>query len=259
MKSQRARDFLESDVLRNIALLKMLELYGASVELTFVESGESQGVLLRMPVAASAYDRQAYASFEQVVFVTSNSPEVTDALLQRVPAPGRYVFKLMNAVDRTCVERRFTVTRKTAFVSYTSADGSRYSAHANVETTREPDDECFALFERDGYSRDWLSGMLTNENAICFVRRAEEQSVSVGLAYRNFRDVWEIGGLFTREDQRKRGLGRSIVETALYELRGLTPRYQVIETNVASRALAQAVGLREFLVTEHFLCGARNE
>lgn len=254
MTSARAMDFLEGDVLRNIALLKMLELYGESVELAFAEVGGNQGVLLRLPVAASSYDREVYPGFDTVVFVSSASPVVTGELLEGIPAQGRYVFKLMNTADRACVERRFAVSRKTAFVSYTNTPGSPYSAHPSVETTLAPDDECFALFERDGYSREWLSGMLARECAVCFVRREKDRPVSVGLAYRNFRHVWEIGGLFTREDWRRHGMARSIVETALFTLGELTPRYQVIETNSASRALATSIGLREFLVTEHLPC-----
>jgi hypothetical protein len=241
-----ARDHLERDPLRNIALLKMLALYPESAELFATEGG----VLLRLPVTASAYDRAAYPGFDDVIFLSSDGREAADLLLGHVP-PGRHVFKVMNADDRSAIETRFAVRRHTAFVSYTSSPGARFAPDPRVDTMFSDDE--LALFERDGYAREWLREMLTNDAARCFARREAGVPISIGLVYRNHGNVWEIGGLFTGEDQRRRGLARSIVETALSTLGERAPRYQVIETNLPSRALATSLGLREFLVTEHLL------
>jgi RimJ/RimL family protein N-acetyltransferase len=67
--------------------------------------------------------------------------------------------------------------------------------------------------------------------------------------------IWEIAGLHTVEGERHKGYARQVVETALHLLRaqGTIPRYQIREDNVPSMRLAESVGLRQFLTTEHFL------
>jgi hypothetical protein len=46
-----------------------------------------------------------------------------------------------------------------------------------------------------------------------------------------------------------------VVEAALHTLmqQGLTPRYQFHEENAASRMLAEAVGMHQFVTMEHWL------
>jgi ribosomal protein S18 acetylase RimI-like enzyme len=71
--------------------------------------------------------------------------------------------------------------------------------------------------------------------------------------------MWEVGGVVTAPGHRRKGLGARVVRTALSEVgrRGLKPRYQVEEHNVASIALARSVGLAPFLTIAHYLAAGR--
>lgn len=72
--------------------------------------------------------------------------------------------------------------------------------------------------------------------------------------------IWEIGGLFTQPSYRRRGLASALVETALHVLaqRDVLARYQVHEQNLASRQLAEAIGLRQFVIVEHWVGAVRS-
>ena len=71
--------------------------------------------------------------------------------------------------------------------------------------------------------------------------------------------MWQVGGVVTSAEYRRKGLGARVVRTALAELneRGLKPRYQVEERNAASVALARSVGLAPFVTITHYLTSAR--
>lgn len=74
------------------------------------------------------------------------------------------------------------------------------------------------------------------------------------MAYQNYGNIWEVGGLHTVAAARRGGNAQKIVETSLNILlaKNKIPRYQCHEANIASRYLAEKVGLRPFLVTEHY-------
>jgi ribosomal protein S18 acetylase RimI-like enzyme len=80
---------------------------------------------------------------------------------------------------------------------------------------------------------------------------------AAGFVFRNFENVWEIGGLHTDPDYRRQGLARQVVLGALRHLAasGCIPRYQVRSDNGPSVALAGACGLRVFLRLDHLLVG----
>ncbi|MGH2625073.1 MAG: GNAT family N-acetyltransferase, partial [Anaerolineales bacterium] len=64
----------------------------------------------------------------------------------------------------------------------------------------------------------------------------------------------EVGGVTTAPAHRRRGLGARVVRMAIAELahRGLRPRYQAEEHNMASIRLARSAGLTPFLTVVHY-------
>ena len=79
--------------------------------------------------------------------------------------------------------------------------------------------------------------------------------MSTCFVFKNYADIWEIGGVYTASAYRRQGLGTRIVKTAIRTLRDRAkrPRYQVLETNEASIRLAESLGLERFVTTEHYL------
>jgi predicted GNAT family acetyltransferase len=97
--------------------------------------------------------------------------------------------------------------------------------------------------------------MLESDRAFVCVLEEGGDTASVCLVYENWGPVWEVGGVVTAPEHRRKGLGARVVRTALATLgeRGLTPRYQVEEHNAASTALARSVGLAPFVTITHYL------
>ncbi len=89
------------------------------------------------------------------------------------------------------------------------------------------DERCLALYERQGHERAEVAQLFAAGEAFSCTCCRDEQPVASCLAFRNFEQIWEVGGLFTLPSERRKGLARRLVETALHELaaRGLTPRY----------------------------------
>jgi predicted GNAT family acetyltransferase len=79
--------------------------------------------------------------------------------------------------------------------------------------------------------------------------------LSTCFTFKNYGTIWEIGGVYTDPAQRRKGLARLVVETALDAVlsRGCIPHYQVAETNLPSMRLAETSGLAKFVVVEHYL------
>jgi GNAT superfamily N-acetyltransferase len=65
--------------------------------------------------------------------------------------------------------------------------------------------------------------------------------------------VYEIGGVYSLPEARRKGYARKLVETALHTLvrGGARPCEQVPELNQPSIRLAEAIGLEPFVTTEH--------
>ena len=165
------------------------------------------------------------------------------------------MFKLSREADLPPVETKFSIVRRTAFVSFTSDAAAE--PDAEVRVTRMPDDAAFRMFETQGHERSWVEPMLESGRAFACVLEQGGDTASVCLVYENWGPVWELGGVVTAPAHRRKGLGARVVRTALAELgkRGLKPRYQVEEHNAASIALARSVGLAPFVTITHYLTG----
>ena len=99
--------------------------------------------------------------------------------------------------------------------------------------------------------------LLAAGSAFAAVLERDRKGVSACFAFENHGPVWEVGGVVTAPEHRRKGLGARVVRAALAELsrRGLAPRYQVEEHNTASIGLANSVGLTPFLTITHYAHG----
>ena len=243
---------LARDPLRNIVLLKQLLAYPDHVEVYRASDGGGTATLVALQTAASSYDREAYPQASLAVFISSDRPALAAALVEALPRGLGIVFKLDREADIAAIETRFTMSRRTAFISFTSTgDGERDPA---VEVTTAPDDGALELFAMQGHGRAWLQPLLANGKAFACVLRTDGATRSACIAYENYGPVWEVGGVVTAASYRRKRLGARVVRTAIAELasRKLAPRYQVEEDNEASIRLARSVGLEPFLTITHY-------
>jgi ribosomal protein S18 acetylase RimI-like enzyme len=248
---------LARDPLRHVVLLKQLLAYPGHVKPYRASDCAGSAILLALEASASAYDRQTYPEADIVALLSSDHPSLTASLLSCLPRDVGIVFKLSRGADLPPIETKFSVARRTAFVSFTSSGVAAPDAQVRVTVT--PGEAAFQMFETQGHERSWVESMLATDRAFACVLEQESDTASVCLVYENWNPVWEVGGVVTSPEHRRMGLGARVVRTALAELgeRGLKPRYQVEEHNTASIALARSVGLAPFLTIVHYLTLAR--
>ncbi len=257
ISTEAAIEELARDPLRHVVLLKQLLAYPKHVKAFRVADTAGSAVLLALEASASAYDRQAYPEAAIVAFVASDHPDLTASLVTCLPRDIGIVFKLSREADLQSVETKFSVVRRTAFVSFTSDGAPKPDAEVQVTTT--PGEAAFRMFETQGHERTWARAVLGSGRAFACVLEQGGDTASVCLVYENWGPVWEMGGVVTAPEHRRKGLGARVVRTALAELsgRGLKPRYQVEEHNAASIALARSVGLAPFVTITHYLTSGR--
>jgi predicted GNAT family acetyltransferase len=245
--------YLQRDVLRHIVHLKMLQAYSDAIRCCYHEQGASVGILMLLETQASPFDARTYPSTRYVALPTARDVGSAQALLADLPADCDLVFKLIDEQTRDVVAERFPLERQTAYVSYTSG-GRRYSRVPHVQVSDQLDERCLVLYAANGYSREELETYF-DHGAFSLAMYAQGQPVSACFCFPNLQQVWEIGGVHAIEGHRRQGYARKIVETALALLvdRGYIPRYQMHEDNLPSIRLAESVGLKRFLTTEHFL------
>lgn len=243
---------LARDPLPHIPLLKHLLAYPAHATARRIVGPKGAATLVALDAPAIPHDRQAYPKARIAAFIASDDVELTAALIRTLPQGVGIVFKLAREEDLAPVVARFPVERRTGIVSFTSSD--TFSPTRDVETTSTPSDTVYEMFGVQGHSRAFLEPLLRDGKAFACVLEQRGELVSACFAYENYGPVWEIGGVISAPAHRRRGFGARVVATALAEIRkrGLVPRYQVDESNVASIALAHAIGLSPFLTITHY-------
>jgi GNAT superfamily N-acetyltransferase len=257
---EEANAYLRRDPFANVTALKMLATYAAqsTVQLDRDASGAVAGLRLTLPTAAFAYDRTTYPDADSVVLLAADSPARAGALLDSLPRDGRFVFKLADPAFAQEASRRFDLVRARAFVSYGAPPHGRWQAAPDVASGADVAEPLLPLFAQQGYDEDEVRRLMSTQDGRWYAVAAQGRPLAACLTFRNFDPVYEVGALFTDPAARRCGLARKVVETALADLRarGLLPRYQVESSNAGSAALAEAVGLRRFVVLEHWV-GAR--
>ncbi len=246
--------WLERESLRNIVLLKHIEAFPQHVSVRQASNELQAATLVLLDTRASAYDRESYPEAALAALITSDDPTLTRKLLGSVPKNCHIVFKLDSDADRDVVAQHFSLHRVTSFLSLTTGEPPAPGADGTVSVSTSLSDEALGLLEAQGHSKEWLRPRLASGRAFACVQEQAGKIRSACIAFENYRQVWEVGGVVTPVPYRGQGLASRVVRRALAELqqRALIPRYQVNEDNLPSIRLAKSVGLRQFLQLTHY-------
>lgn len=247
--------YLEKDALGNITLLKMIECYGDQMRYSLIEEQPSNwGILLLLPTSAAPYDQALYSNADYIVFLDYTSDSIFLKLLQHLPHHSSLIFKLHRDYSRIRLADYYQLVKQRAFYSYTlpAHEADAYSADIEVQIQEELDERLLPLWAGNNYSRQEIEQYYLH-GAVSFTIFEKDQPVSTALTFRNHKDIWEIGAVYTVESRRGDGLGKRTVGAALQYLKSkqLIARYHVLETNAASIALAKSLGLVPFVKLEH--------
>jgi GNAT superfamily N-acetyltransferase len=249
---QNVLHYLRADALKYVVHLKMIEAYSEHLVWHVETLAGLPGVLLLMPTSVNAFDAKTYPTSEWIVFLAAPSAELAERLLENVPRQKELVFKLVDEQSVMAVKRVFPeIKRVTAFVSYTT-DGT-FQADPSVQISGQLDDRLLVCYQANGYSEPEMRSYF-DKGAMTFSLWGEGP-LSTCFIFKNYGEIWEIGGVYTTPASRRRGLARRIVATALSTLQamGKRPRYQVLETNEASIRLAASLEMQRFVTTEHYV------
>ena len=190
-------DRLEHQPLRNIVLLKHIEAFPEHASVVQVSDGSDTATLVLLDTTASTYDRETYPQAAFAALISSDHPRLTRRLLASVPARGDAVFKLASDSDRDVVAERFAISRATSFLSFTGDEPVTFAADDEVSVSTTASDGTLRLLESQGHPRDWLRRLLASGRAfVCTLEQGGDPR-SVCIAFENYRQVWEVGGVVT--------------------------------------------------------------
>lgn len=251
--------YLRRDPLRHVVLEKLLRAYAPVADLRYAEVERQPAALILIPQAASPWDSIHYPEIDTIALLAADHARAADQLLAGLPA-ARYVFKIAGMLAQEAVLRRLPARRTTAFISYTADQQTRAVLHPHVLVTSEPGAALLALFAEQGHAPADLWQACQAGIGLVLSVTADGMVVACCFVQAIGGQIWEIGGLFTQPSYRRRGLASALVETALHVLaqRDVLARYQVHEQNLASRQLAEAIGLRQFVIVEHWVGAVRS-
>ncbi len=252
-KYETARQWLQTDPLRHLVHLKYLHLY-ADLEVY----AEPQGVLLMHMPTLTSWDRRQYPNARQILLPTAadetTALELRAYAVQRFPPGAGLALKFCDRVTQQVFAEAYPMRSVRTLISYTAPSGSTFPQSDKVAITSTPDEMLIALLQMNGYARDGIDQAFA-DGAQAVSISMEGEPVCGCFIYRNFENIWEIGGVRTLEHAQRRGLARLVVETALHTLQkqGRIPRYQVDSKNAPSIHLAESIGLVKCLEFEHYL------
>lgn len=257
--NSQAQAFYMTEPFRFLVQLKYLQHYPDLVACHEVVEGDSRAMLMACLVADMPWDSGQYPDGNCLFLPYALDAHSGHLLARYVCAQWNvsvpHVFKFCDAGTRLAFSDNFRLVPLRSYYSFTTeSNASAYRRSERVVISESVNAELVDLFGRNDYSPDELdemaaSGMLTF--ALC-----EDKKIVCGcLVFRNFQTIWEIGGVHTIESERRKGLAREVVQTALHVLRtrDLIPRYHVEISNIPSVRLAQSLGLTLSLRFEHYL------
>jgi GNAT superfamily N-acetyltransferase len=251
-----AAALLETDPLRNLVTLKMMGSFPGQMTFLAEREGDDWALLSLLPVQASAWDRTAYPAAAFVALPNGNSARLVVKALGAAPR-GPIVFKTVDNEASAFLAREKGARLVASFRSFTRGPGpAGTEPGTDVASSTERDPEAWALLGRNGYDEPELLRHFAR-GARWFGARIDGTLASACFAFPNHGRIWEVGGVYTAPDHRRKGLARKVVLAALAFLDGaeFTPRYQVRADNAASIELAGRCDLREFLRVDHLALG----
>ena len=250
-------DYLKTDVFKYIVHLKMIDAHGEQMVCHTERDGNRIGILLLLPTRANSFDAKTYPNAEFVVLLAVTDQAILKRTLAAIPLKTHLVFKLVDDLSKTVVLESFPSQRVTAFISYTAQE-PRYQPHSSVVISATLDERVSPFYQENGYTPQKMQNYF-QQGAMSFTVFDDGEPLATCFTFRNYETIWEIGGVYTHPSHRQQGLARQVVETALHHVlsQGYIPRYQVRETNLASIRVAESLGLKPFVITEHFAYTAK--
>lgn len=242
--------------LENVVLLKFLQNSPESVTGYHIDCGTERATMLVIDNQLQDFDRGAYPSATSTILISSDNPTLTQALVCALPRNETRVFKLANPADRDVVAQHFTLDRQRAILSYTIH--GPVSGNDRITINKSSKRAPFELFEAQKHSRDWLSSLLDNGRAFTCTFEENDIALSACFAFQIDGDLWEVGGVYTHPQARRRKLAQSVVSAAVAELKRSNRfvRYQVEDTNTPSIRLAESLGMTHYFTLSHYLSKA---
>jgi RimJ/RimL family protein N-acetyltransferase len=244
--------YLRANPFKYIVHLKMLEAYPNQITWHVEEVGDQAGIVLLLPSSVSPFDAKTYPTSDRVVLLAAADPAVADRLVQHLPRQSTLIFKLVDDLSKAAVFKVFPARRMTAFISYTTR-AAKFPPDPDVVVSTELDERLIPCYQANGYTLPELTHFF-RQGALSFSLYAGDP-LATCLVFKNYEQIWEIGGVYTDPAYRRQGLAKRVVVTAINTLlnQKKIPRYQVVETNVASLKLAENLDLERFVTTEHYL------
>jgi hypothetical protein len=253
VKRNEICSLLEGDLLRHIVTLKMISNYALSMNSSLIHNENGWALLTILPIEASDWDRKTYHDATVVVFIDGNNIDYKTKLLDEVPR-AKVIFKTYDEYIRSYLTAR-KAKKLTSFISFTdNGNLPNINKTEMVEQSFKLNEEAASLIMKNNYDYKELFRCFSN-GAKWFGVRVNGKLVSVCFVYQNYKNIWEIGGIYTENEYRRQGLAKLHVTAALSYLKqkGYIIRYQVREGNTASIQLAKSNGLSEFLRLDHYL------
>lgn len=234
---------LRKTKLRHAVILKYYLALPGHTKMVQVTEDDSSATLLLLDADASPYDRETYPDAQTIAFIVSDHPTLTVALRPFIPTDQTLIFKLTTEQDALVIAEDFTLDRATSYRTYSTESTFHLDPTVSIEQTANhlP----FDLFAKQGHDANWLTAMIERQQATAFVYQEGATALSACLAFQLDDGIWEVGGVYTDPHQRGKGFGKRVVATALAHLfqNRLIPRYQVVESNLASIRLAESLGM----------------
>ena len=244
---------LEQDTLANLVTLKMVNRFPNSMSFKLHEGSDGWALLSILESGASEWDRKTYPDCKYVVFINGNSAAGKIELLASLPKE-KLVLKIGDEIVKRQITQNGKATRVRTFHSFTTAKHfSPSQSGPGLRRSDSYDERAWAMFRANGYEDEELA-MYFRNGAQWFGIESEGELASACFVFQNYQQIWEIGGVFTQSNSRRRGLAQTVVRGALEYLvkSGFVPRYQTTTDNHASLGLARSCGLTEFLQMTHY-------
>lgn len=251
MKSEILR-LLDDDPFRHIMTLKSLVAYPETAETRLLKDHAGWALLTLLPTSESAYDRNEYPDTDYIVTLDGDDAGKKGELLKTLP-PACMIVKSYEPQTVAVLTGSYGARQCKSFISFTDIDAaSQVSGGEGVEESTDFDEEVLALFARNGYEAEEVKGYEA-QGARWFGVRSGSRLAAACMVFPNYEDIWEVGGLHTRDEWRRQGYGLRVVLAALAYIRssGLRPRYVVQSSNLPSIALAGKCSLTEVLNVRH--------
>lgn len=251
--------------MRHLVHLKYLHVYRGKLAIYTANQrdggdGAIDGLMLAHRTEVVFWDREAYPDSEVVLLPTAHTEDAAEVLVttarQHYGEHQNIVLKFCDDITMAAFARAFNLRYAKSTLSFTCESFQPDSPLEDVIVSERVDETLAALYARNGYTRVTVDQYFA-DGALTFTVYVDDNPVCSCMAYRNFGEVWEIGGLHTVESARRKGYARRVVQKALVTLlnQGKIPRFQAEESNTASIRLAESLGLVQCLRFAHTIGG----